>query len=293
MVSATLVAPGQTLVAPGHTTVIPLEPEFITPQDGHDKQDCEIAAARRWLTAHGRRYAPWQPIYLGDDLFSRQPRCEAVRATGGHFVFVCKPSSHPLIQEYLTGIAVPEVTQTLKRGRQRFTCRYRWLCEVPLRDSKDALLVNWLEIEIRNAAGAVTSMRPAPSPIATASSPICRSIAPTLPKWPPVVAPAGRSRTRPSETFNVRTTSGYHLEHNFGHGKDHLSTVLVSLNLLAFAFHTVCDIAEDLWRLAKTKLGARQPLFRNLTAITTYLIFSSWQELLQTLAFVRPPPQPP
>ena len=157
--SATLVAPGQTLVAPGHTTVIPLEPEFITPQDGHDKQDCEIAAARRWLTAHGRRYAPWQPIYLGDDLVSRQPRCEAVRATGGHFVFfvfVCKPSSHPLIQEYPTGSAVPEVTQTLKRGRQRFTCRYRWLCEVPLRDSKDALLVNWLEIEIRNAAGAVT-----------------------------------------------------------------------------------------------------------------------------------------
>ena len=27
------------------TQVIPLVPEFIVPQDGHDKQDCENAAA--------------------------------------------------------------------------------------------------------------------------------------------------------------------------------------------------------------------------------------------------------
>jgi hypothetical protein len=96
-----------------------------------------------------------------------------------------------------------------------------------------------------------------------------------------------------NETFNVLKTSGYHLEHNFRHGKDHLSTVLVSLNLLAFAVHTLCEIAEDLWRLARPRIGARQPFFHNLTALTTYLIFSSWQEVLQTLAFVRPPPRPP
>ena len=34
-----------TLVAPGHNRVVPLEPEFIVPQDGHDKQDCESRAA--------------------------------------------------------------------------------------------------------------------------------------------------------------------------------------------------------------------------------------------------------
>jgi hypothetical protein len=68
-----------TIVAPGHNRVMPLEPEFIVPQDGHDKQDCESRAARRWLTAHGARYARFDPVYLGDDLFSRQPICQAVR----------------------------------------------------------------------------------------------------------------------------------------------------------------------------------------------------------------------
>ena len=58
-----------TLVAPGHDKVIPLEPEFIVPQDGAEKQDCENMAAKRWLAAHAPRYAALDPVYLGDDLF--------------------------------------------------------------------------------------------------------------------------------------------------------------------------------------------------------------------------------
>ena len=34
------------LVAPGNPAVIALQPEFITPQDGHEKQDCEQVAAK-------------------------------------------------------------------------------------------------------------------------------------------------------------------------------------------------------------------------------------------------------
>ena len=75
---------------------------------------------------------------------------------GGHFIFVCKPSSHPLIQEYLAGIDLPVLEQTVKRGKQRFVHRYRWLHDVPLRDGKDALRVNWFEIEIVNAKGETT-----------------------------------------------------------------------------------------------------------------------------------------
>ncbi|HVI73240.1 MAG TPA: ISNCY family transposase, partial [Pyrinomonadaceae bacterium] len=107
-----------TLVAPDHNRVVPLEPEFIVPQDGHDKQDCESRAVRRWLERHGRRHARLKPIYLGDDLFSRQPVCEAVRAVVGHFLFVCKPSSHQTIEEYLTGIDLPTLTHKVKRGRE-------------------------------------------------------------------------------------------------------------------------------------------------------------------------------
>ena len=53
-----------------------------------------------------------------------------------------------------------------------------------------------------------------------------------------------------NETFNVLKTNGYNLEHNFGHGKETLASVLVVLNLLAFAFHTAATLAVLAWRQA-------------------------------------------
>jgi hypothetical protein len=271
-----------TLVAPGHDKVVPLEPEFIVPQDGAEKQDCENRAAKRWLSTHGQRYARLDPVYLGDDLFSRQPLCQAVLEAGGHFIFVCKPSSHPLIQEYLTGAEVPVLEHTVKRGKQRFIHRYRWLRDVPLRDGRDARPVNWFEIEIINVRGETTYRN---------------SFVTDLPVGPDTVvelAACGRSRWKiENETFNVLKNKGYNLEHSCGHGKKNLAAILVSLNLLAFAMHTVCDIGDELWRNARTKLGPRYNFFHKLAAITTYLIFPSWDDLLLTLAFAKPPPVPP
>ena len=66
--------------------------------------------------------------------------------------------------------------------------------------------------------------------------------------------------------------------------------MFVSLNLLAFAFHTVCDLVEDLWHMAMEKTGSRSRFFENLRSITTFLIFPTWDDLLATLAFARPPP---
>jgi hypothetical protein len=44
------------VVAPGHPRVLPLVPEFITPQDGYQKQDGENAAAKRWISRYAERY---------------------------------------------------------------------------------------------------------------------------------------------------------------------------------------------------------------------------------------------
>jgi hypothetical protein len=145
-----------TIVAPGHDRAIPLQPEFVAPQDGHEKQDCESRAARRWLAAHSAQYAALKPIDLGDDRFSRQPICEAVRQTDGHFRFVCKPDSHPAIEEFRAGIVLDERVERVRRGKQTATNRYRWLCGVPLRGDATAITVNWLEIPIADAKGTIT-----------------------------------------------------------------------------------------------------------------------------------------
>src|SRR6202045_4437368 len=62
-----------TIVTPGRSKVVPLMPEFVAPQDGAEKQDCERNAVRRWFAKHGARLAPLRPVFLGDDLFACHP----------------------------------------------------------------------------------------------------------------------------------------------------------------------------------------------------------------------------
>jgi hypothetical protein len=66
------------LVCPGQSQVSALPPEYIMPQDGHAKQDCERAAGKRWLSKHAAQVAPHGVTLLGDDLYSNQPLCALV-----------------------------------------------------------------------------------------------------------------------------------------------------------------------------------------------------------------------
>jgi hypothetical protein len=272
-----------TVVAPGHDKVIPLPPEFIAPQDGAAKQDCENAAVKRWLAAHGPRYAKFKPIYLGDDLDSRQPVCQAALDVEGHFIFVCKPSSHPLIEEYISGAQLETHEETHKRGKTRFIYRYRWIHKVPLRDSEDALDVNWFDIEIRRADnGKVTYRNSFITDLPIDASNVAEAAACGRAKW-----------KIENETFNVLKNNGYNLEHNFGHGKQNLSAILVVLNLLAFAIHTVCDIADPVWRHTREIYRSRRDYFRDFAVFTTLAIFPSWTAFLHALPTKELPPKPP
>ena len=73
------------------------------------------------------------------------------------------------------------------------------------------------------------------------------------------IAACARARWKiENESFNVLKNNGYHLEHNFGHGKQNLAMMFAAMNLLAFAFHTVCDCLEELWIKARQAKRARK-----------------------------------
>lgn len=95
------------------------------------------------------------------------------------------------------------------------------------------------------------------------------------------IAQAGRARWKvENEGNNVLKTRGYHLEHNFGHGQNCLAMTLLMLNLLAFLFHIVLELANDKYRLLRQALAARDRFFNDLQALTRYLIFHSWDDLM-------------
>ena len=271
---------GASIVAPGHQQVLPLPPEFIAPQDGAEKQDCERNAAKRWLARHGPAVAHLRPVFLGDDLFACQPNAAAVQQAGGNFIFTCKPASHPTMTEYLTGAELEEHRQTTVIRGKRTTTIHRWLSAVPMRATDDALIVNWFSIEILNGKGKRTHYNSFVTDLPVTAGTVAE------------LAASGRARWKiENETFNVLKTNGYNLEHNFGHGKETLALVLVALNLLAFACHTAARLAVLAWREAVIARGATYRFFEHLRTVTAYVVFETWDHLLRSIAAaaVRPP----
>jgi len=268
---------GASVVAPGHAQVLPLPAEFIMPQEGAEKQDCE-RAAKRWLARHGAGVARFRPVYLGDDLHACQPIVQAIQESGGSFILTCKPGSHQTITEYLTGVDLQEHRQTVRQRGKQITHVYRWLTEVPMRGTADTVSVNWFSLEVFSSSGKRTYHNSFVTDLPVTADSVAE------------LAACGRARWKiENETFNVLTTKGYNLEHSFGHGKQTLANLLVSLNLLAFAFHTVANLCVLAWRTAAR--GAKYRFFEHLRTITAYIVFPNWHSLLTAIA--DPKAQPP
>lgn len=262
------------IVSPGHSQVVPLHPEFITPQDGQIKQDCEINAAKRWLAAHAARYGTGNDTLLGDDLYAHQPFCRQVLLHGFHFLFTCKLASHATLRQWVEGLEPGRQLHSLKLRVKGKSNRweyhlYRWAHGVPLTEGDDALKVNWCEVTITDGQGTVGYRNAFITDGEISADNVAGLVA------------AGRARWKiENESNNVLKTKGYHLEHNFGHGKQHLSSLLATMNLLAFGLHTLLELADASYRLVRATLGPRRRFFQHLEALTSYLHFESWERLM-------------
>lgn len=268
--SHTVISP--IILAPGNPQVISLEPEFITPQDGHEKQDCENTAAKRWLNQHGARMRELGVTILGDDLYCRQPLCQAILDQALSFILVCKPKSHTTLYEWVDGLDRTGDVQThqvrYRKGKHSYTDYYRFVNEVPLKDGDDALYVNWCELRSVRDDGVVVYK----NAFAT-NHPITQANVVDIVR-------DGRARWKiENENNNTLKTKGYDLSHNFGHGKQHLSSLLASLNILAFLFHTVLALCDRNYQRLRDALP-RKTFFNDLRALTRYLCFESWDLLL-------------
>ena len=262
------------LVAPGESCVISLEPEFIQPQDGAEKQDCERNAGKRWLARNATHLAQHAVTLLGDDLYCNQPFCQQVLDQQLNFIFTCKPESHTTLYtevELLSQVGgVKQLTQRHWNGQVHESWRYRYVNQVPLKAGEDACQVNWCEVSV---VGEETGEVLYHNAFAT-NHPLSDD------NMAAIVA-AGRARWKiENENNNVLKHYGYHLEHNFGHGEQYLAMVLVLLNLLAFLCHTVLDLCDQTYKRLRSHLRVRKTFFNDLRTLTHYLYFDNWEHLL-------------
>lgn len=261
------------MVKPGSNQVLNLAPEFISPQDGHDKQDCETAAAKRWIEAHPIGAGDVGVTLLGDDLYCRQPMCQTAIDNGYGFIFVCLPTSHEELYqwlEYLERAGEMHCHQVCRyQGANPLLYQFRYVNRVPLNAQQATLEVNWCEVTVtdkRNGKQLYFTSFVTDHLISDATV--------------ENIVEGGRARWKvENENNNVLKPKGYHLEHNFGHGQQHLAQLLVTLNLLAFLMHTILELVGGSYGQLRELLVTRKDFFADLRTLTRYFWFASWDAL--------------
>ena len=155
-----------------------------------------------------------------------------------------------------------------ERGKTRIY-RYKSVNNVPMRENEPSLIVNWYEVEIFDQAK---------NKVIYKNSCITNHKLNEQNIFPIIIS--GRTRWKvENESNNILKNQGYNLEHNFGHGQENLSEILLSLNLLAFLFHNVLDLVNESYQKVRKSLGTRKRFFNDIRALLNYVWFQSWNDL--------------
>jgi hypothetical protein len=260
------------LMRPGKRQVLPLAPEEVRNTDGRDKQDCEIEAGKRLVRKIRRSHFKLKIILVGDSLYSKQPFMEELTEEGVKYVLVVKEDDHKLLMEWVNEQRqLKEVSRLEVKDNKGRLHIYEWINEVPLNGNKKTLWVNYFEYWLVDG-GKVTYHNSWVTDFAVSEGNVAELVR------------IGRCRWKiENETFNTLKNQGYHIEHNFGHGKKHLSLNFLLLNLLAFFMHQIFELTDALYQECRRAFGSRRNLWDNLRASIRLLIFPDWETLLRRL----------
>ena len=78
---------------------------------------------------------------------------------------------------------------------------------------------------------------------------------------------------------------GYHFEHNFGHGYQHLSVVFATLMMLAFLVDQVQQLCCPLFQAAWAQWGSKRLLWEKMRAYFYAYALESMRHLLEVLYY--------
>ena len=94
----------------------------------------------------------------------------------------------------------------------------------------------------------------------------------------------GRSRWHiENQTFNTLKNQDYEFEHNFGHGKQYLATVLAMLMMLAFLIDQVQEYGCAFFQAARQRFHSRTSLWMKIKGLFTEFFIENWEALWRAM----------
>ena len=265
---------GAAIIHPDMRAVIPLMPEPIGKHDGTGKNDCERNAAKRFIIKLRQDHPHLKFIVTEDSLSSNAPHIETLHNHALHYILGVKAGDHAfLFQQVAAAEHAGRVTSYERHDRASgLVHRFRFVNDVPLNASNVDVRVNFIEYweispdKVQHFSW-VTDLR------------VSRRTVFHLMR-------GGRARWKiENETFNTLKNQGYHFEHNYGHGAQHLSVVFAMLMMLAFLVDQTQQLCCALFRAVWAKLGSKRMLWERMRALFYDYALESMCQLFEALLY--------
>jgi hypothetical protein len=272
---------GAAIIHPDQRAVIPLMPEPIVNRDGTDKNDCERTAAKRFVAKLRQDHPHLKFIVTEDSLSSNAPHIETLQAHGLHYILGVKEGDHAcLFQQVQAAEHAGRVTYYERHDRAvGVVHRFRFVNDLPLNASHPDLRINFIEYWELGATKVqhwswVTDIRVSKRTVYQ-------------------LMRGGRARWKiENETFNTLKNQGYHFEHNYGHGEQHLSVVFAMLMMLAFLVDQAQQLCCALFQAVWAKLGSKRLLWERMRALFYTYALTSMRQLFEALFYGLQKPTP-
>jgi len=236
---------GAVNVHPDEKTVFPIKCEAIIKQDGNNKNDCELNASKRLIPAVRQTLPQDKILAIFDALYANGPHIAYLQQHQMNYIIGVKDDNYVRIQ--VGRLRKNDALSTYKWKKEGLTYTANYANGLILNGQHRQTLVNYFECtEINEQTGEQTFYGSWITDIEIQNHKVEQ------------LAKIARSRWKiENETFNTLKNQGYHLEHNYGHGKKNLATNFAILTFLAFLVDQIAqhlDVTfQKAWKVSKTK----------------------------------------
>lgn len=227
------------------------------------KNDCERNAAKRFIENFTREHPYLKVIILGDGISSNAPYIRLLEEHKMQYLLGAKTGDH---KSLFATLETAEATEYYEISDEKgFLHQFRFLNDVALNTSNPDVRVNVLEYMQTDPKGKESVFSWVTNIHITKTNVF-------------MLMRGGRARWKiENETFNTLKNLGYNLEHNYGHGKQFLSTILCLLMLLSFFIDQIQVMTCSLFQAVKRQAGSFQALWEELRTLYKYVIWASWE----------------
>ena len=258
------------IVHPDKKMVLPFPPEPIMKTDGVYKNDCERNASRRLYADARREHPHLRFIVVEDSLASNVPHLRDLNSMDMRYIVGVKPGDHRYLFDLVKKSDCMEHEHTTADGT---THRYRFINQIPLNKAHPDFLIHFMEYWETNKKGKKQHFTWVTDFMITPDNAYD-------------IMRGGRVNWRiENNTFNTLKNQNYHFSHNFGHGYQHLCTVLGMLMMLAFLVDQIQELCCQLFKEARAKFHSRTSLWEQIRGLFLHYLVMSWQDIFHTILY--------